>query len=505
MSALPKAMTARTDSKAAWRREDPRVGRALPLGRPDIPIADRSSRHQAYLIFGAVLLVLAPLTRPCVFLAGNDASRFALIEALVDRGQTFIENSRYGWTVDRVTIRGHDYPNKPPLLSLAGAGVYAVLKAFTGWTFAANEQAVVRSLTLVLVGVPAALLASQFFLALGMYGDLSRRKRWLVTVAMAGGTVLTSFSVTLNNHVPAAALLFAALLAAFRGQGVRAGSCAGLAGCVDVLPGFGLAPVLLWIAAGVGGRRALTRGALALLGCGALFLGANLVTLGSPLLPKFVPGGVDYSANFAPSVWGVVLPDHWTYPLECLFGGHGFFTVSPVLAFGAAGMVAALWRPEPLRRPLVAAVDLGVGAQVLGMIVIAGSYGGWSYGFRYLIPVIPMLMLFAPKALGGWKTTVFTLLLPVSVLFALLGAYHPWPPAYEQEAGKDPVASMVTNPVGGNAAAFFAVRAPDSGVATYLGAAFISPDPEERARYFSLFFRSRCDQETATRFTSEAR
>jgi hypothetical protein len=244
----------------------------------------------------------------------------------------------------------------------------------------------------------------------------------------------------------------------------------------------------------------LLRAGAALAGCAALFLAANMFVLGSPWLPKLVPGSVDHSARNAAAVGGVLLPEHWTYPVECLFGGHGFFSVSPILLFGAAGMVLACSRPGPFRRRWVLLLSAGVGVQILGHIVFAGSYGGWSYGFRYLIPVIPLLLLFAPAAMEGWRSHLFAAVLPLSMAMALLGAYHPWPPVYEQAVNDEPVASLVTNPIGGNAASWAASWAPESAVARSLGAAFISRDDESRKRYLALFFSSRGEWEKAWRF-----
>jgi hypothetical protein len=164
------------------------------------------------------LLPLIFLTHRSVFLAGNDASRFAQIEALVDYREPYVDHSRYRWTVDRVQIGDHVYSNKPPVMALAGAAVYAVLKTLTGWTFRTDEGHVVRALVVILVGLPTAWLVARFYAALGWHRGISPGARWLTTVALAWGTILTSFSVTLNNHTVAAALLFAAVVDACRGR-----------------------------------------------------------------------------------------------------------------------------------------------------------------------------------------------------------------------------------------------------------------------------------------------
>ena len=179
-----------------------------PIGR---------GRWTGGLAFLLTLGFLAPLVHQRVFQAGNDASRFAQIESLVDHGEGPIDGSRYRWTVDHVTIGGRVYSNKPPLLSLLGAAAYLGLKNVTGLTFARHESAVIYALNLLLAALPTAWLVAFFHRtlarcwsapgtevgAVGIAGPAA-----LTTTALAAGTILTSFSTVLNNHTIAAALLF---------------------------------------------------------------------------------------------------------------------------------------------------------------------------------------------------------------------------------------------------------------------------------------------------------
>jgi len=439
-----------------------------------------------------------------VFTAGNDASRWAQIESIVDHGRVTIERSRFRGTVDRVVVGEREYSNKPPLLALAGAALYAPLAALTGWRLAdpATGAAAIRTLTFLLVGLPAAWAAARFDRWLG---DVEARGRAALVAALAFGTLLASYAGTLNNHVPAAALLLAAALAAHRGRALASGLGCGLAGAVDLLPGFGMAPFLLAaLAWDPAARRARAVRFVAGVGAGlAAALGANLVVTGTLLPPKLLPGAVDLAAQFGPSVAGVVLPESPWYPLEVLFGWHGLLLVSPVLLVGVAGLAGAARRGLPTGEAPVfwRALAAGVAAQWLGHSLLAGSYGGWSYGYRYLLPVTPLLLLAAPAATAApaGRRWLGVLLAP-SLLFAALGAYHPWPPAYEQAATRDPVAGVVTNPVGGNAAALCVALRPEAALCRRLTAAFVSPDPRAARSYFIYFFGSKGDLATMRRF-----
>jgi hypothetical protein len=456
-------------------------------------------------VFALAFALYAAGVHPRVFAAGNDTSRFAQIEALVDLGSTSIERSRFGATIDRVELDGRSYSNKPPLLALVGAAVYAPLAAVTGWRLGdpTTGGRAITVLVLVLVALPAAWCVASFDRLLARHPGLAPRWRAATTVALAAGTLLWSYSGTLNNHVPAAALLVAALAATAGGRPLVAGLACGLAGAIDHLPGFGLAPFLGWAAARAAPapRRAAVHFAAGV-GAGLVAaLAANRTVTGSALPAKMLAGAIDLSATAGPELGGVVLPQGAGYPLEVLFGGHGLFLVSPVLVAGAAGLVAAWRRPPFASATLWRALGAGIAVQIVGHALIAGSYGGWAYGFRYLLPIQPLLLVAAPAILGGrggrWLLAVA--LLP-SVAFAGLGAYHPWPPAFEQATRVDPVAAMVTRPVGANAAALAVELAPDSRCTEALGRRFVAADPAARRRYFAYFFASKGDLETMRRF-----
>jgi hypothetical protein len=464
-------------------------------------------RLAPWIVFAATLLLLALLTHDRVFMSGNDASRLATIEALADQGQANIDDSRYAWTVDRVTIEGRDYSNKPPLLGIVGAGVYLITRPLLGLGFDAAESRTVYLLTLLLVGLATAALAARFHRALGAYSELTAAARLMITAALAAGTILTSFSTTLNNHPLAALLLFAACLAACSGKGLAAGVWIGLTLSIDILPGVVFAPLLGWVAQRNGGTAALRRYGLALALGVVLFVAVNWLFVGSPLPPKLVPGAVDHSADFGPADDALkvnvpvnLFPDDWTMPLQALFGWRGFFSVSPVLLFGVAGLwVAARRGDAPVERTSVALIGLGCIVLTLGHVVLIGSFGGWSYGYRYLIPIVPLLLFFAPHVVRGKTVYLFAVALCISVTTALVGAYHPWPPLHEPEMDdrEDPWLAAVTNPVGANLSGWLTEHFPDGATAERAGAAFVSDDPRLRTQYLYVFHRSRGDEQAA--------
>jgi len=456
------------------------------------------ARFRGAVVFVLAFALFAALTHDAVFLAGNDAARFAEIEARVDLGETAIDRSRYAWTEDRVTIDGREYSNKPPLLALIGSGLYFSLKRPLGLSFDTNEPRTVYVLTLLLSGLACAWLSAGFFAALGRHFTIDPAVRVLLTVGLAAGSLLTSFAGTLNSHTVTALLLFTAHTAAWRGAGARAGFLLGLAGCMDAPPALVFLPLLAVVVRESGGWRGLFQYLLSCAGLALVCVTANLTTVGSPLPPKLVPGAIDNSSRFSDSIAGVILPDRWSYPLECLFGWHGFFSVSPILLFGALGLVRAIRRGRPFSTRWSALVAAGCAIVILGHITLAGAFGGWSYGFRYLIPLIPLLLFFAPLALESRGARIaFAGALLFSVATALIGVYHPWPPGYERKDGNDPVAELVSNPVGGNLAAFATEHFPDSRITARLCRTFIQGDKRERQLYLYVFFVSKGDNRQA--------
>ena len=455
------------------------------------------SHRPQVIIFVSVFLFLALFTHNKVFLAGNDSSRYAQIEALVDYHQTNINESKYNWTIDRVTLNEKDYSNKPPSLSIIGSGIYFVLKNIFGLTFQKNESLTVYLLTLLVIGLSTSWLATKFYTSLEIHKNIQHNIRVLATLALTTGTILTSFSVTFNNHTVAAALIFAAFSDAMAQKSFKAGMWVSLAMCIDVVPGALFIPVLALFLFYERGRNGLLKYFTSVFIGGILFVSLNLLIAGHPLPPKLIAGGIDHSSQYESVVQHVPLPKNWLYPLQCLFGWHGFFSVSPVLIIGAIGLVLAVKKKEPLKRRNTIFVGSGVLVMLLGYAFFIGSLGGWSYGIRYLIPIMPILLFFIPVVLKKMRTPIFICILTLSTLFALIGMYNPWPPVYEPEIEPHPVASLVKNPIGGNFSAWMREYFGKSTLTKLAASNFIHPDEEKQNQYFFFFYKSKGDEKMA--------
>lgn len=148
------------------------------------------------------------------FFSANDRSRWCTIRSLVDKGTYEIDEvlaapSDIRWdTVDKVKHLGkdnqfHSYSSKPTLLPTLLAGKYWLIQKLTGRTLEDDTLFVARALLLFCNGVP-------YFVFLFLLASMLERivvhdwTRYFVLCAAGLGTFLSTFAVTLNNHLPAA-------------------------------------------------------------------------------------------------------------------------------------------------------------------------------------------------------------------------------------------------------------------------------------------------------------
>ena len=168
-------------------------------------------------MIGRIMAVTAD-TGETPMLSANDRSRWCTVRVLVEQGTYVIddvvklqhpETKRRFWnTIDKVRHRGHDgrehfYSSKPPLFPTLLAGQYWAVRNLLGWNLGDHPFAVMR-LMLVLTNVLPLVL--YFYVLLWMVNRLaaSELSRLFVMAAATSGTFLTTFSVTLNNHLVAA-------------------------------------------------------------------------------------------------------------------------------------------------------------------------------------------------------------------------------------------------------------------------------------------------------------
>ena len=395
------------------------------------------SRRSLLIGGAAVLLFLAAayfFVKHDVTEAGNETSRLAVVQSLVDNGTFDIRQSIFH-TPDKAEYRGGLYGDKPPLLTWLTAGWYFVLAKGFGLTFGSRFHLVMFLINL-LYFLTAAGTGILFYLAYTHYagGFTPMRTRAAVSALAVLSTLVFSYSVSINNHTPCALLLMLLLFQLQKTEAEnwpcrRAFFCGVTAGlifnCEFVLGGvYGLCVFVLCLTASGDWRVRLRRAAACAAG-GLLLLameaGMNMASYGSPL-PL-------YLLSHKPDM---IHKDYLRYTWDILFGCEGFFLYMPACLF----LFLVLLRRFPGRDRVCACMLSGALGTAILFAVVTSDYGGFCYGFRFLIPLAPVLLFYVflsfqvrrKKGLCGF---LFALALFWGVVTSLVGTMNPWNCGYE--------------------------------------------------------------------------
>ncbi len=391
-------------------------------------------RRRAALFAGLALLMFVALlyTHADVTLAGNGASRFGMTQALAEQGTLALENTDFR-SVDTIQRNGHIYSDKPPMLSILAAVFWSIPHRVLGLNFHDNYGLGVYLVNLVLFGGTNLLLFCVFFRCLRRNSRLSSPMILGWGLALTLGTWVFSYSVTFNNHTPAALagmFLFALLLADERAPSRKlaawAGLTVGMAFSFDIPTGlfFGISGGVYFLAS----RR--WRDLAAYCGGGgavvAVLLFIGWIAYGT-VLPLYIAGGT-YGVGT-----GHLDKPFLGYFFNTLLGHRGLFSYQGLLLL----LPFALFLDKRwLRRRAEWMILAGTAALVLFYCAQTNEYGGWAYGFRYLIPVIPIWFYFIARVFGEKRRfrRAAWAILPLGaagLIAAFVGAYEPFCCAYE--------------------------------------------------------------------------
>jgi len=313
----------------------------------------------------------------------NQNAQFDLTRALVERQTLHIDDYRsntgdIAWT--NVSGTWHAYINKPPGVSLLAAIPYALI-----YPLHLPLPVSAYLVTVLTCGLCGALIPVVLY-----------RRGVPVSLALtiAFGTIIFPYSTMLFAHVPAALFLLLAFVWLDE-RPLLAGVAAGIAGiCFYIC--IPAALVLLWTAAA---KPPLSKAAarppqsIRFIAGGvpfAILLGAyHWVCFGSPFRTSvafsknFTQEGLLFGVLRKPSIhalWGLTFSEY-----------RGLFFVSPILLLAFVGAVVMIRRRVMLRELAI------VGAISAIFFLAIASFNGWEGGFafgpRYLLPIIPLLGL----------------------------------------------------------------------------------------------------------------
>src|SRR4051794_30290876 len=319
------------------------------------------------------------------FFAGggwNQNSQFDLTRAIVER-HSFAIDSLARNTGDVAIANGHIYSNKSPAMSWLAAIPYAALHAIESGRGASPGDATLLTInvwlcSLLCVALPASLIPPMIFV-------YARRRgvdaRWAAIVALSSvlATQVLPYATIFMLHAPSGALLVYALTTPHR---ARAGFAAALATAMNYL----CAPALIVFA--FVERREIGRYAAAAVAPLAALAAYQCICFGSVFAisiahedPRFLSPGAPMGVFQWPTagvIYAVTLSPY-----------RGVFFFAPILLVALFGF-RAWWRAE---RTTCAASLLVIAAFFAFNVSFNGWEGGFGIGGRYLVPIIPVLMM----------------------------------------------------------------------------------------------------------------
>lgn len=343
----------------------------------------------------------------------NENARFYMTAAIAEQGTYVIDamRARWGWVNDCAIYEGRAYSVKAPGTSFLGVPAYAAYYwggRWLGWEFD-------REVALWLCRVTASILPWLVFLYffhrwLGRHTS-SALLRDGVFVSIALGSCLYGYGMLFMSHTLSAAAAFGAFMLLYDARRAgrttpgRAFAAGLLAAGVTLLeyPGV-IASVVLSVYAlfAVRPRVRLAPFALGGLLPTVAMMHFQWACFGSPFSPGHLyVESPQFREQHHEGFFGAV-----GLQAEALYGlllhpGAGLFPLTPILAFGAAGMLLLVARRRERSEGCVAFAVVGL--TTLAIATMNNWRGGWTIGPRYLALVYPFL---AWAALVGLEPVV---------------------------------------------------------------------------------------------------
>lgn len=381
-----------------------------------------------------LFLLTAMMTKNEVTLTGLEASRLATIQALAEQN-TFVINNTEFRTVDRIVIDGRIYSDKPlPMMVIHGM-MYKLIAAISGISFNTHYYLSVFLTNLFGIGLLNVILFILFFKRLDCEVEAPLVSKIFLSVSLLMSTLLLSYGISMNNHTPAALLLWILCMQLMDYNskktvvstfiiGITAGTLLDLE--IPIGSMFGLAAFVIVLLCSK--ERKFTKTTVYSIG-GMLpimiMVSMNYIVF-DRILPQYIAKGGTYTP---PSIdWGNSI----SYFSDIILGNRGFFSYMPAMLF----IIPVLLLNNRISKNRIESILL---LTVLLVILFYGmftnEYGGWAYGFRYLIPIIPVLWFFiareyAPKT-NSWHYVVLMIFIAWGVVTSYVGTYNPWCSCYE--------------------------------------------------------------------------
>ncbi|HOD19134.1 MAG TPA: hypothetical protein PLV86_00090 [Candidatus Fermentibacter daniensis] len=374
--------------------------------------------RNAFPLFVAVLLSIVVVhTYPY----DNVVTRWALTRRLCDSGVLDID--RYGFlTNDKASAGGRCYCDKAVLLSIAAVPICLASSALGAGEPDEPEGILVDPARFVSEKL---LVGGCFLLLLLALGSMTGG-RILPTLALGLGSILLPYSSLFYSHVPAAALLFTSFTLQTRGRYAPADITGALACALEFPVIVPFAVLLLY-------RRRASWSPASAARLTALMVLAFIPQLAHNWLAFGGPFRMGYSLESSTAfegmtngLFGFEAPNLRSLEMLTVSPERGLFFYMPWAAAGLAGFFTGRSFRETLRS------DPGPLLVCIYVVLFSAYYmpsGGWAFGPRHLIPIIPFLALGLDRFASAGPKRAFCawlLVLPgiLQALVGLLGEVH---------------------------------------------------------------------------------
>lgn len=369
-----------------------------------------------WLIALAVLLLVGLLVHPY---RAQQASRYALTAAVVERGTVVLDEYEGVVGIDRSVRDGRLYSDKAP-----GQPMLAVPFFALGRIVGIEDATILRIdgnlglwwVTLWSSAIPGAALAVMMFRRVR---EIDAEKALPVTAAVVTGTLLLPFSALLFGHVLAAALLYGAYLLTVGEPSLRrflgAGLLAGLAVTVEYTAALGV--IVLGSHVLIRHRRRVAHfvsgGVLPALGLAAY----NTIAFGNPMVLSYQYNAFREVTDTARPLFHMFSSASAENAFRLFFSGRGLAGATPVVLVAVAGAVWMLRRHFQIDAAMAVAMFV---AFVSLPLLWGNPWGGESPGPRYITPALPFLAVPLVWAWTRWR--LLTLATVIVSTFTMVAA-----------------------------------------------------------------------------------
>ena len=348
----------------------------------------------------------------------NVVTRWALSRQLIDHASITIDPYTE-YTNDRAFFRNHYYCDKAVVTSIIAAVPYCITKTIADLTRFEIPPSAHRYI--------AERLSAGISFILLMFFVLKKLKRSeksiiLPLLALGTGSILLPYSTLLYGHVPAAFFLFMSYYCQNREKYLQADIFGALAAATEF-------PVILpfLILAAYRGRKywnriRLTRLAVIIILSFIPQFFHNWIAFGDPLRMGYSLETAEAFEGMSRGLFGFTFPSLKAIYLLLLSPERGLFFYMPWTVLGIAGFFhGKRFIPVLKKNPLP--------LMTLTYVILFSAYymptGGWAFGPRHLIPIIPFFAIGLAKFVSISRKHLFiaALLVLPSILIALIGTF----------------------------------------------------------------------------------